>query len=494
VTFFSKLNRAVARTGGLLCVGLDPEARRVPERFQSAPEPLLAWNQAIIQATQELAVAYKPNIAFYEALGRPGYDLLRATLAAIPPEIPVILDAKRGDIGSTAEAYAQAIFDMWGADAITVSPYLGGDTLAPFLARPDKGVFILCHTSNPGAGELQALVTDGRPLYQAVAERALRWDQHGTAGLVVGATHPAPLQAVRAMAPDTWLLVPGVGAQGGDLQTSLAAGLTARGDGMLINVSRSLALAPDIAAYATRLHGAIRAGMAEARPHGTVAPDRPVSIDSGHAAGSAQTPAGQAASASVDSERLALALHDCGCVQFGQFTLHSGRQSPIYIDLRLLVSDPAALALAAEAYTALLRPLAFDRIAGIPYAALPIATAVSLALRKPMLYPRKEVKSYGTGRAIEGHYRSGETVAVLDDLITTGGSKLEAAEPLTAAGLRVADIVVLIDREQGGAEELARHGYRLHAVLGIRTLLDILCRRGRISPEQQTQVLAFLAQ
>jgi uridine monophosphate synthetase len=473
-TFSEKLEQAVVRMDSLLCVGLDPEARRVPERFHSAADPLLAWNLAIIEGTRALACAYKPNIAFYETLGRRGYDLLEATLAAIPPETPVILDAKRGDIGSTAEAYAEAVYDLWRADAVTASPYLGKDSLEPFLRRPEKGVFVLCHTSNPGAGELQGLrvnAADGgnaRPLYQVVAERVRAWATHGNAGLVVGATYPDPLRSVRAIAPDMWILAPGVGAQGGDLEATLAAGLTSAGDGLLINVSRSLALANDIEGAAGQLVNAMRAARRAPRP------------------------AHVEERASADIEALALALHSTGCVQFGEFTLHSGQQSPIYIDLRLLVSDPATLRRASAAYGALLEPLAFDRIAGIPYAALPIATAVGLALDKPVLYPRKDVKGYGTGRAIEGHHREGETVVVLDDLVTTGDSKVAAIAPLEAAGLQVRDIVVLIDREQGGAGQLAERGYRLHSVLGIRQLLEILLRHGRITAEQQARVLAFL--
>jgi uridine monophosphate synthetase len=195
---------------------------------------------------------------------------------------------------------------------------------------------------------------------------------------------------------------------------------------------------------------------------------------------------------SATEESLALALHSTGCVQFGEFTLHSGQQSPIYIDLRLMVSDPATLRLAAAAYSDLLRPLTFERIAGIPYAALPIATAVGLALEKPVLYPRKDVKGYGTGRTIEGHYRSGETVVVLDDLITTGDSKIAAIAPLQEAGLKVQDIVVLIDREQGGREQLAQRGYWLHAVMGISALLGILLRHGRITADQYAKVQKFL--
>jgi uridine monophosphate synthetase len=487
-TFNEKLQRAVTRTDSLLCVGLDPEARRMPERFHSAADPLLAWNLAIIEGTRTFACAYKPNIAFYEALGRHGFDLLQATLAAIPPETPVILDAKRGDIGSTAEAYAETVYDIWRADAVTVSPYLGGDSLEPFVRRPDKGVFVLCHTSNPGAGELQGLRVSaadgqrGRPLYQVVAEQARAWATHGNVGLIVGATYPDPLRIVRSIAPDMWILAPGVGAQGGSLEATLAAGLTGAGDGLLINVSRGLAQADDITAAAGELVRVIRAAR-RAQPRAAV--------------GGPADPAGNPGSSpdsrvSADVETLALALHTTGCVQFGDFTLHSGQQSPIYIDLRLLVSDPATLRQASTAYCALLGPLAFDRIAGIPYAALPIATAVGLALDKPILYPRKDIKGYGTGRTIEGHYRAGETVVVLDDLVTTGDSKVTAIAPLEAAGLEVRDIVVLIDREQGGAQQLAQRGYRLHSVLGIRRLLDILCRHGRITTEQQAEVLAFL--
>ena len=467
ITFAEKLQLAMTCTDSLLCVGLDPDVRHVPERFQSSPDPILAWNQAIIAGTREFAAAYKPNIAFYEAMGRRGYDLLSETLQAIPPEVPVILDAKRGDIGTSSDAYARAAYDIWGADAVTVAPYMGGDSLEPFFARPEKGVFVLCHTSNPGSKEFQRLQVNGRALYEIVAEEATAWNRNGNVGLVVGATYPEQLRTVRSIVPDMWMLVPGVGAQGGDLQASLSAGLTAHGDGVLISASRSLAQAPDIAAAAAEMHAAIRAAR-----HSAPAFDGGVD---------------------AEIERLALALYSTGCVQFGNFTLHSGRQSPIYIDLRLLVSDPEALNLAAQAYSRLLRPLVFERIAGIPYAALPIATAVSMVVGKPMIYPRKEVKSYGTGRSVEGYYKVGDRVVVLDDLITNGDSKLDAIAPLTAAGLQAHDIVVLIDREQGGRDQLAERGYQLHSVMGIRTLLGILGRQGRITQEQQAQVLDFLA-
>jgi uridine monophosphate synthetase len=442
MTFIEKLRAAVRKNDSLLCVGLDPRPDRLPDRFRRAENPFLSFNRAVIEATADLVCAYKPNFAFYEAQGLAGLEALRETVRAVPPDIPVILDAKRSDIGSTAEAYAHAAFELWGVDAITVNPYLGGDSLEPFLRYADRGVFILCHTSNPGAADFQTLLTEGRPLYEAVAERAVRWNREGNIGLVVGATYPDALRRVRSIAPDLPILLPGVGAQGGDLPAALRAGLTAAGDGVIVNASRGVIFADDPRAAARDLREAINA----ARETATVAP--------------------------LPDARQALieALHRLGCVQFGDFALASGLRSSVYIDLRLLVSDPQAMHLAARAYAGLLAGLSFERLAAIPYAALPIGAVVAQVAGCPLIYPRKEVKSYGRGRAIEGHWEAGETVVVLDDLITTGGSKLKAIAPLEEAGLRVRDVVVLIDREQGGAEELAAQGYRLHSVLKLSEL------------------------
>lgn len=203
-------------------------------------------------------------------------------------------------------------------------------------------------------------------------------------------------------------------------------------------------------------------------------------------------------------ESLAMGLFEAGCVQFGRFKLKSGLISPIYLDLRLLVSDPGALWQAAGALAEIIRglpgpdghptrpQLRFDRVAAIPYAALPIGVALSLTIDRPLIYPRKEVKKYGTSRPIEGRFRAGEKVLVLDDLITRGDSKLEAISPLEAAGLIVEDVLVIIDRQQGGAEILAEHGYRLHSVLQMREMLDILARQDVITGEQQVKVLEYL--
>ena len=236
------LRDASRRNASLLCVGLDPDPRRIPAAFQSNGDPILAFCMAIVEATADLVCAFKPNIAFFEALGPAGLATLRHLIAAMPRDIPVIVDAKRGDIGASAAAYATGIFEQLGADAVTLSPYLGGDALEPFLRYADKGAFVLCKTSNPGSGDLQDLeLASGEPLYMAVARRAQQeWNTHGNAGLVVGATYPQVLAQVRAACPDLPLLVPGVGAQGGELGAATRAAVDRHGAGALINASRSI--------------------------------------------------------------------------------------------------------------------------------------------------------------------------------------------------------------------------------------------------------------
>lgn len=461
--FVEKLNHAVTANRSLLCVGLDPHPSFL-QTLTSEPDPIFTFNKTIVDATADLVCAYKPNMAFYEAQGLEGLAALRRTIEYIheTTKVPVILDAKRSDIGSTAEAYARAAFEMWEADAVTVNPYLGHDSVQPFTAYATKGVFVLCHTSNPGASDLQTLDCGGRPLYQVVAEQATRWGTN--VGLVMGATYPQALRAVREIAPQMWILLPGVGAQGGDLEAALAAGLNAQGTGVIVSASRSIIYAPDPHAAAQELRRRINTARQRAKPFISPSP----------------------------WERLVLTLADMGCVRFGDFILRSGQHSPIYIDLRLLISRPDALRDVARAYAQLLRPLAFDRLAAIPYAALPIGTAVGLELGRPLIYPRQEVKSYGTRRVVEGEFQTGERVVVLDDLITTGASKLETIALLEELGLRVEDVVVLLDREQGGREDLEKRGYRLHAVFRLGEMLDVLAQRGRISTAQREEVKAFL--
>ena len=241
LAFSDVLAASCAARDTRVCVGLDPDIDSLPAGFERSPDDVLRFVTAIIEATAQFAAAFKPNSAFYEVLGPPGMEVLQAVIAAVPAGIPVILDAKRGDLGNTAERYASACFDVLGAGAVTVSPYLGHDSLEPFLRRADRGVFILCRTSNPGADDLQELNVGDRPLYMEVARRCVEWNTNGNVGMVVGATRPNDLAAVRREGPGMPLLVPGVGAQGGDLEAASRA--AAGEDGaqpFVINASRSI--------------------------------------------------------------------------------------------------------------------------------------------------------------------------------------------------------------------------------------------------------------
>jgi orotidine-5'-phosphate decarboxylase len=250
----------------MLCVGLHSELDRLPERFRREPRPQATFARWIIDATLDMAAAYKVNTAFHEARGAAGWDELSEVLAGIREAAPgafAIVDAKRADIADTNAAYASAIFDELGADAVTVHPYLGAEAMAPFLERSDKAVIVLCRTSNPGAGELQDLRVDGVPLWEVVAERVRdSWDIRGNCMLVMGATYPEEIRRARELCPDMPFLVPGVGAQGGDLEAVVRAGLDRRGRGLLINASRAISGADDPAAAARRLRDAIRSAAA----------------------------------------------------------------------------------------------------------------------------------------------------------------------------------------------------------------------------------------
>jgi orotidine-5'-phosphate decarboxylase len=240
--FIDNLAISWARSGSLVCVGLDPEIERFPRHIAAQPSPIFQFNKAIIDATADLVCAYKPQFAHYAAYE--AEDQLERTIEYIHrnyPGIPVILDAKRGDVGNTAERYAIEAFERYGADAVTVNPYLGSDSLEPFLKHEDKGVIILCRTSNPGARDLQDLDVGGRKLYHVVAERAAReWNSRGNCLLVVGATYPRELAEVRELAGAMPFLVPGVGAQGGDIALAVSNGQTADGVGLIMSSSRGV--------------------------------------------------------------------------------------------------------------------------------------------------------------------------------------------------------------------------------------------------------------
>ena len=235
-----RLQKIQAKNKSMICLGLDLDPKRMPSEFTTSVKAMFDFAVRIVEATSDIVCAYKPNIAFYESLGGEGLSLLRMIVERIPDEIPVILDAKRGDIGNTSAHYAHALFDGLKADWVTLNPYMGYDSLRPFLEYKDKGVFILCLTSNPGSKDFQMLMVDGKPLYRIVAEKVVYWNKVHNCGLVVGATVLEQLKVIREVAPTIPLLIPGVGAQGGSLEAAALNGTDNFRKPALINVSRSV--------------------------------------------------------------------------------------------------------------------------------------------------------------------------------------------------------------------------------------------------------------
>lgn len=478
-SFFSVLENRINEIDSLLCVGLDPHEQDL-EKFNG--QTVRDFCLRIIEQTTDAAAAYKPNAAFFEALGAEGLITLENVIRQIPEGIPVILDFKRGDISSTAIAYARAAYEFLNVDAVTLNPYLGRDAILPFIENHSKGAFVLCKTSNPSAKEIQDLMVSEkspsqtsfefrRPLYESIANLVREWNAHGNLGLVVGATQIDSLARIRQMDPNIWILAPGIGAQGGNLQAALAAGLREDGLGMLIPVSRSISRAENPRQEAQRIREAINVERSRPREGKKILEPRGLS-------GLQQI--------------IAEGLLDIGSIQFGEFTLKSGKISPIYIDLRRLIAHPDFLLQVAHAYHSILESLNFDHLAALPYAGLPITSAVSLLGSWSMVYPRKEEKSYGTKMQVEGVFSEGDTAVVIDDLITTGGSKLEGIDKLSENGLIVKDIVVLIDRSQNADQFLKKQGCHLHAYLTIYELIRYYQETERIAPEIAAEVNQYL--
>ena len=467
MSFIEKLTQTIEKNQSLLCVGLDPNEKNLPEG-DNIQEKLLLWAGNIISQTKGLVCCYKPNMAFFEQFGLEGLEALQVICRElIPADVPVLLDAKRGDIGSTAEAYARACFDIYGADAVTLSPYLGYDAIKPFTDRADKAVFVLCQTSNPSAKEIQQ---HGIPtLFEHVAKQSQHWGAAEQVGLVVGATQPEALKRVRELCPDAWILAPGVGAQGGNLRLALENGLRADGLGMIVPVSRSVMNAEDPKAAAEALRDEINR----------------IRID-------VQIKLLDAPKVSRFAE-LIEGLYDTGSVKFGEFTLASGKKSPVYLDLRRLVSFPWLMKLAVEAYAEQMHNTPCDLIAGVPYAALPIASVLASQAGIPMIYPRKEVKTHGTGQLVEGVFEAGQSVTVIEDVITSGGSLITAVESLRSLGLKVEHAIVLVDREQGGMEKLAQAGITAHPALKFSEILEHLLATKKIDKDQYTIVKDYLS-
>ncbi len=469
-TFFQRLEERARKTGSLLCIGLDPHPDRLSEFSAGEARDYCV---RLIRATADLALAFKPNIALFESLGGPGWDALKEVIAAVPDGIPVILDCKRGETSINAEIQADTAFRSLGAHAVTLNPYLGYDSIHPFVKDPAHGIFLMCKTNNPGTIDLQELPLsgEGQPihLYEKVALLAQEWNTQDNIGLLVSATAPEALARIRQLVPDLWILAPGVGMHGNELGAAIQSGLRADGQGLLIAVSRALAGAPDPRQVVLNLHQQIQQLRAAPEQVITKVEKTPFPV------------------------ALAEDLLQTGCVRFGQFTLKSGVVSPIYIDLRQLVSYPHLLAEVSAAYLPILRQLEFDRLAALPYAALPIATTLSLQTGWPVVFPRKEARSYGTRAEIEGKFNAGDRVVVINDIAANGSSKFDMIEKLAAAGMVVSHVVVLIDHQTGTAQALAKSCRKLHAVLKLSDLLDYYERSKRIPAEQIAAARAFLS-
>jgi uridine monophosphate synthetase len=456
-------------------VGLDPNPEMMPSCFcrrggnGSIIDDLWNWLQAQIAETSDLVCAYKPTFGFYKALGAPGLELLQETLKAIPAHIPIILDAKHGDL-NTSTVFARTVFEEWQVDATTLSPYSGQDHIAPFLIYPGKAVFILCCTSNQGAIALQQYPTAEFPLYLQVVKETKNWATPEQLGLEVGTTDADVLSRIRTIAPERIILARSIWAEGGsNLSQILTAGLNANGEGLLIPVPLEMLISEHPSEPIQSLREEINQVRSKVIREGSTCdlwmPD--VCLLNQH-----------------PYQDLILQLYDIGCILFGNFVQASGATFPYYIDLRKIISNPQVFHQVLNAYADILKDLSFDRIAGIPYGSLPTATGLSLRLNHPMIFPRKEVKAHGTRRVVEGNFHPGETIVVVDDILISGKSVMEGAAKLKSVGLKVDDIVVFMDHEQGVKDRLRENGYQAHSVLTISEITETLYQAGRINNEQ----------
>jgi uridine monophosphate synthetase len=473
MTFAEKLDAAIGRNASLLCLGLDPNPEMLPSSADRSAAPSLlelkSWLEIVVERTKNLVCAYKPTLGFYLALGAEGLDLLAAVLSCIPANIPVILDAKHSDL-NTASQLSTTFFERWQVDAITVNPYVGQEGITPFLLYPNRAVFVLTHTSNPSAAAIQSYPTVEEPLYLAVVKTVQTWGSWEQLGLEVGTTNPAVLAQVRALAPERTILARSIWSESLDLRSILAAGLNRAGTGLLLPVPQDWLGQTDI--LEQQVDG-LRQEIEDLRSQLSLGPStcnlwQPELLQPN------LTP----------NQELIVRLYDIGCLLFGSYVQASGAVFPYYIDLRRIISDPQLFHQVLSAYAIVTAPLQFDRIAGIPYGSLPTATGLSLKLNRPMIYPRKEVKAHGTRRLVEGHFESGETALVIDDVLITGKSVLEGIHKLESSGLRVTDLVVLIDHEGGVRAKMHERGYQAHSVFTLSEISQTLYQTGRISETQ----------
>jgi uridine monophosphate synthetase len=468
MNFYRKLQESIERNQSLLVVGLDPNPEMMPRSGGESIAALENWLGEIISATADLVCAYKPTLGFYEVLGAPGLELLHRILSRIPREIPVILDAKHGDL-NTSSLFARRIFETWNVDAVTLTPYAGQDHVAPFLVYGDRSVFILCHTSNQGAVNLQEYPNSENPYYLQVVREARTWGTPEQVLLEAGTTKPEVLEKIRGLAPERVILLRSLWEDKSAFPELIKAGLTIEGDGLLIPLPQDILKEIDLTLRVKTLRDEINA----------IRDDKKREIDREEL----WTP-NVCLLEPHPHQDLILQLFDIGCLMFGEYVQASGETFSYYIDLRRIISNPRVFGQVIDAYAGILKTLTFDRVAGIPYGSLPTATGLSLLLDRPMIFPRKEVKAHGTRRLIEGNFQAGETVVVVDDILISGKSAIEGAEKLESAGLRVNDIVVFIDHGHGVKDKLRSRGYNAYSVLTLSEITETLYEAGRITEAQ----------
>ncbi len=476
MNFFDKLIAAIERNQSLLYVALDPHPESQSFNTDESVLTVEQWQnqlEFVIDQTVDVVCSYKLNWGFYQALGWEGMQLLEKIVQSIPSFLPIILDAKYSDLNSS-NLLARLIFEKWKIDACSVSPYTGFDQLTPFLVYPSKAVFVLCATANPSATTLQEYPTSEQSLYLQLVQETQTWGTPEQLGLEVGMMADT-LARVRKVAPERLILLEGDTAEENDLMEEselipiLAAGLNENREGLLLPVPPCL--------------------LREENPTQAVKEFRDVvnKIRSQDVQGSPSCDLWLPNVCFLEHQPhrdLILQLYDIGCIIFGEHVQSSGEVFPYYIDLRRIISIPQIFHKIVSAYAEILEGLEFERIAGIPYGSLPTATGLALRMERPMIFPRKEVKSYGTGRLIEGHFQPGEKIVVVDDILITGNSVMKGAEKLKSAGLKVEDIVVFIDHGRGVMDTLKSHGYQGHTVLTLTEIVETLYQANRISSQE----------
>ncbi|MEB3160330.1 MAG: bifunctional orotidine-5'-phosphate decarboxylase/orotate phosphoribosyltransferase [Synechocystis sp.] len=473
MNFVDKLNEAIYRNQSLLSMELSPDPRVWPKQLGTGEngnihtEGLREWLEFLVVETVDAVCAYTLSLDFYRVLGSTGIPLLRQTLAVIPPHIPVILDAQHSDL-RTSRLFAQMIFQQWQVDAVTLNPLLGQDGVTPFLIYPDKYVFVRAAIANPSTALLQNYPNPNSPFYLHLVDQAKTWGSPEQLGLEISGS-PDLIQRIRQLAPERLILAPEIPTDQDSLALFLNAGLTPNGDGMVMVSPPDLLMQADPRSAIHTLRDQINQIRSD------ISPENPAcSVWFSNICLLQQHP----------YKDLILQLYEIGCIQFGDFVQASGETFPYYIDLRTIISHPQVFEQVLKAYIDILQTLTFDRIAGIPYGSLPTATGLGLRLNHPMIFPRKEVKSHGTRRLVEGDFQPGETAVVIDDVMITGNSVLEGIGKLESVGLIIKDVVVLIDHERDVSQTLNQRGYHAHAVLKFSEIAQTLYAAGRIDFSQ----------